>query len=31
VTSLTGADGYAIVTEETTAVHAGDLLSVRWL
>ncbi len=31
VTSLAGADGYAMVTEETTAVHAGDLLSVRWL
>ena len=31
VTSLAGADGYAMVAEETTAVHAGDLLSVRWL
>lgn len=31
VTSLAGADGYAMVPEETTAVHAGDLLSVRWL
>jgi len=31
VTSLAGADGYAMVREETTAVHAGDLLSVRWL
>jgi molybdopterin molybdotransferase len=31
VTSLAGADGYAMVTEETTAVHAGDRLSVRWL
>ncbi len=30
VTSLAGADGYAMVREETTAVHAGDLLSVRW-
>ena len=30
VTSLAGADGYAMVSEETTAVHAGDLLSVRW-
>jgi molybdopterin molybdotransferase len=31
VTSLAGADGYAIVAEATTAVHAGDLLPVRWL
>jgi molybdopterin molybdotransferase len=31
VTSLAGADGYAMVTEATTAVHVGDLLSVRWL
>jgi molybdopterin molybdotransferase len=31
VTSLAGADGYAMVHEETSAVRAGDLLSVRWL
>jgi molybdopterin molybdotransferase len=31
VTSLAAADGYAIVAEATTAVHVGDLLSVRWL
>lgn len=31
VTSLVGADGYAMVPEATTAVHVGDLLSVRWL
>jgi molybdopterin molybdotransferase len=31
VTSLAGADGYAVVAEETTSVHAGDLVSVRWL
>lgn len=31
VTSLAGADGYAMVPEETTDVHVGDLLSVRWL
>jgi molybdopterin molybdotransferase len=31
VTSLAGADGYAIVPEDITSVHAGDLLSVRWL
>lgn len=31
VTSLAGADGYAVVAEETTTVHAGDLVSVRWL
>jgi len=31
VTTLVAADGYAMVTEETTAVHVGDLLSVRWL
>jgi molybdopterin molybdotransferase len=30
VTSLAEADGYAMVPEATTAVHAGDLLSVRW-
>ena len=31
VTSLAGADGYVVVPEETTAVHAGDVLPVRWL
>jgi molybdopterin molybdotransferase len=31
VTSLAGADGYAIVPEDTTDVRVGDLLSVRWL
>ncbi len=31
VTSLAGADGYAMVPEETSVVTAGDLLSVRWL
>jgi molybdopterin molybdotransferase len=31
VTSLAGADGYAMVGEQTTAVHMGDLISVRWL
>jgi molybdopterin molybdotransferase len=31
VTSLAGADGYAVVPEATTSVHVGDLLSVRWL
>ena len=31
VTSLAGADGYAMVPEETSVVKAGDLLSIRWL
>lgn len=31
VTSLAGADGYAVVAEATTAVRIGDLLSVRWM
>jgi molybdopterin molybdotransferase len=31
VTSLAGADGYAVVPEATTSVQVGDLLSVRWL
>lgn len=31
VTSLAGADGYAVVAEATTDVRVGDLLSVRWM
>jgi len=31
VTSLSEADGYAEVPEETTSVAAGDVLTVRWL
>ncbi|MGV8850629.1 MAG: gephyrin-like molybdotransferase Glp [Propionibacteriaceae bacterium] len=31
VTSLAGADGYAVVPEATTDVRVGDLLSVRWM